>query len=280
MNVMKSNRYMIQALGLIAAAVLTGEKGLSAEFAFTCQNVRPWPGASPANCEVRDLTEQYAGGTFQVIGAGAVRIRPSQDNRITARARIEIYAASGSGASVPTSLVAVALTPSSIRATGPSLPDGAWWQTSFELFVPKAAALDLTVKNGLVDLVEIDGDISLAVENGAIEVRNCAGSIKGSTRNGTITVETPGATNESVDLRTHNGGLHLIWNGRLSGRFVLKKNWGEWNVAPAFLGAAGIASFDTKSNLLAGTIGTSAATGGFALSTNNGNISVTLGGAR
>jgi DUF4097 and DUF4098 domain-containing protein YvlB len=253
---------------------------MDTNFVFTCENLRPWPGARPASCETRDLRVAYTGEPFKIIGGGAVRLRGWQGDTIAVRARIEVY--SENGDPLPTAPVAVELTSTQVQATGPALEGNAWWQTSFEVFIPMQATVNLEVKNGLVDLADLSGAITMNINNGAIVIKRCDGAIKGSTRNGAIAFENSPAPGQSIDLHTGNGEVRFSYlqgvNGEphFTGAFELKYNWGKADISPEFVQLPAVSVTERNKTRLTGRIGGADGPGRIALSTNNGNVIVRI----
>lgn len=90
-----------------------------------------------------------------------------------------------------------------VSVSGPSHNNDDW--TAFLLIrAPKAAALDLQVKNGPLGVYSVEGKVTAHAVNGPITAKNCKGEVKLSAQNGPITAE---STSGTVELRTENGPI-------------------------------------------------------------------------
>ena len=257
---------------IVLATLLSVTKGMAMEtnFVFTCENLRPWPGAQPVNCETRDFEIPYDGGNFKVTAGGAVRIRGWDRDTIAVRARIEIY--SDDAQNISPSIVNVQITPNDLGVSGPQLEGNQWWQVSFELFVPQGISAALEVKNGLVNVADFKGSLDMNINTGAIEVRRCAGVIKGSTRNGLIQVESSSADSQNIDLRTGNGELEFNIANTYNGDFNLTQNWGSLQISQALIELPGLRIGTRDQKHFNASLGNPDSKNRIALSTNNGNV--------
>jgi DUF4097 and DUF4098 domain-containing protein YvlB len=108
-----------------------------------------------------------------------------------------------------------------VKAVGPSRSRGHGWWASFRLEVPRTAQLRLQADNGGLSLEGAAGDVELHTVNGGIHLEGGGGNVHGETINGGVHLKLAGSEwrGEGLDLRTTNGGLHLVipegYNARL-----------------------------------------------------------------
>jgi RNA polymerase sigma factor (sigma-70 family) len=95
-----------------------------------------------------------------------------------------------------------------VQATRPE-QQGSWGVSSgvsAELKVPRGAALELSTRNGPIDLTGGTGKIHLKTSNGKIQIKDSKGQLDARTSNGSIKVT--GATGR-IELKTRNGAIEI-----------------------------------------------------------------------
>ncbi len=90
------------------------------------------------------------------------------------------------------------------RATGTYRALGKSPQVDFEVAIPAAADITVSVNNGNVTVADVTGTSSIETQNGSIDVTNVKGAVTGETANGSIDVTLSQA---HLDLETDNGSI-------------------------------------------------------------------------
>jgi len=107
--------------------------------------------------------------------------------------------------------IRIEVTPTSVRATGPSTGDNRHWAVSFDVVLPRGADVSATAHNGGVYLEGLSGKVDASAVNGPVSVYGMAGDVRGRTENGPITAELRGTKwdGAGLDLQTENGPVTL-----------------------------------------------------------------------
>ena len=97
--------------------------------------------------------------------------------------------------------------------TGPSSRDR--WSAHLLIRSPKAAVLDLTMKNGPLGLYDVDGQVKIRAQNGPVTVSSCSGELDLTSQNGPLTLEN---NSGKQTVHAHNGPVTVAlsgdsWNG-------------------------------------------------------------------
>ena len=100
-----------------------------------------------------------------------------------------------------------------LGVTGPSSRNR--WSAHLLLRTPKAAALELNVKNGPLSLHSVDGHLTVQAQNGPTTVTGCSGELELRSHNGPVTLED---NSGKLNVHTDNGPVTLSlsgdsWNG-------------------------------------------------------------------
>ncbi len=77
-------------------------------------------------------------------------------------------------------------------------------QVDFEIAIPAAADITVSVNNGSITVADVIGTIDIESENGSIDATNVKGAVTGETANGSIDVTLAQA---HLDLETDNGSI-------------------------------------------------------------------------
>lgn len=165
-----------------------------------------------SHCEVREMT--IADGSSLDIDAsrnGGIAVRGWDRSDALVRARIVGYGSTDAEAQQTASEVRIETSGGRIRADGPSGTERRRWAVSFEVQVPRAAALMLNTRNGGISLQNFQGSAEIQARNGGVTLRDVGGDIRGGTRNGGITVDLSGDRwqGKGLDVATRNGGIRL-----------------------------------------------------------------------
>ena len=100
-----------------------------------------------------------------------------------------------------------------LRAEGPRRTGrNQSWSVSYEVWAPRHTDLRLTASNGGLAVDAVDARVDLETTNGGITLTDVDGDVHGSTTNGGVSVQLSGDRwyGAGLDLRTTNGGVHLV----------------------------------------------------------------------
>jgi hypothetical protein len=178
-------------------------------------------GEHARHCEVREATLPATG--LLAVDArpnGGIEVRGGDRNDVRLRVKVEATGDSEAEARALAGEVRVETT-GTVKAVGPRRSRGHGWWASFRLEVPRTAPLRLQADNGGLSLEGAAGDVELHTVNGGIHLEGGGGNVHGETVNGGVHLKLAGSEwqGEGLDLRTTNGGLHLVipdgYNARL-----------------------------------------------------------------
>ncbi len=169
-------------------------------------------GERARHCEVRESTLP-AGGLLAVDARpnGGIQVRGWDRNDVQLRIKVVATGDSEAEARALAGEVRVE-TAGTVKAVGPNQSRGRGWWASFRLDVPRTSQLRLQADNGGLSLEGLAGDVELHTVNGGIHIDGGGGHVHGETVNGGIHLKLTGTEwpGEGADLRTTNGGLHLV----------------------------------------------------------------------
>jgi DUF4097 and DUF4098 domain-containing protein YvlB len=85
------------------------------------------------------------------------------------------------------------------------------WGVSFEVRVPLKSNLEVTTRNGPIEVDNVTGTIRVEAENGPIALYGVGGDVRARAQNGPLHVELEGARWEGagLDAQTVNGPVNL-----------------------------------------------------------------------
>jgi len=95
-----------------------------------------------------------------------------------------------------------------LGVAGPSTHEH--WASHLLIRAPKAAALDLQVKNGPMGIYHVDGKLKIRAQNGPVTVIGCTGELDLSAQNGPVTLEGNGG---KQTVHAENGPVTLSLSG-------------------------------------------------------------------
>jgi len=103
-------------------------------------------------------------------------------------------------------------------------PSGDNWTVYLLIHVPKAAAIDLTTKNGPLSVKNFSGEADVQAENGPIDVDGGNGSFRVHTQNGPISVALAGTawSGKGLQADAQNGPLSLNVPAGFQSSFVVE----------------------------------------------------------
>jgi DUF4097 and DUF4098 domain-containing protein YvlB len=169
--------------------------------------------ARARHCEVRATTVAAAGGVIAVDAGrnGGIAIRGADVNTITVIAKITTSARTQAEADEIARQVKINITPTQVGADGPDQTNHRNWYVSFDVIVPRAAAVAARTQNGGVSLERLTGRSEAHAVNGPVSVREMAGDVTGRTQNGPVIAVLTGAKwqGTGLDLQTQNGPVNL-----------------------------------------------------------------------
>lgn len=89
------------------------------------------------------------------------------------------------------------------------------WTIYLLIRTPKASSIDLQVKNGPLEMYEVNGKLKVHAQNGPIELRDFSGDAEINAQNGPVDVEGSGG---NIQLHAQNGPISISlkgksWNG-------------------------------------------------------------------
>jgi DUF4097 and DUF4098 domain-containing protein YvlB len=165
------------------------------------------------HCEVR-RTAVRAGKAMLAIDAGqngGVSVVGGDVDSVIVVAKITTTGDSDADAAEIARQVKIEVTPTMIRADGPSIGHRHGWWVSFDVTVPRAADVSVDTHNGPISLEGMTGRVEASAVNGPLSVYDMAGDVTGRTQNGPITAELRGKSwsGRGLDLQTQNGPVTL-----------------------------------------------------------------------
>jgi hypothetical protein len=95
-----------------------------------------------------------------------------------------------------------------VGVTGPSSHNR--WSAHLLVKAPRAAAMELQVRNGPMGLFHVDGNLKVRAVNGPITVRGCTGELDLSAENGPVSLEENAGKQK---VTTRNGPINIDLNG-------------------------------------------------------------------
>lgn len=201
---------------LAATTSLAAQSDRGARFMENCRNNR---NDDERFCETRNVT-LAATRALTVDGRsnGGVSIHGWDRNEIQVLAMIQANAESVDEAQAIARQVQVLTNGGEIRSDGPRTDRRESWSVSFEVWAPRGTDLSLLANNGGISIESMAAKIEAETQNGGISLKDVQGDVRGRTVNGGITAELTGDRwiGAGLDLRTSNGGVHLVIPERYS----------------------------------------------------------------
>jgi hypothetical protein len=196
---------------ILVASTAAAQSDPAARFMENCRNNR-WSD-NERFCETRSFTVA-AGKSLTVDGRanGGISVHGWDRADIQVLAMVQGQADSQSDAQGLVKGVNILTNGSEIRADGPSTDRRESWSVSYEIWVPRRTELALSANNGGITVESMASKMDLDTQNGGLTLRDVAGDVRGRTVNGGITAELNGDRwlGGGLDLRTTNGGVHLV----------------------------------------------------------------------
>jgi hypothetical protein len=165
------------------------------------------------HCEVRTTTVRAGGGTISMDAGqnGSIAIRGGDVETITVIAKIATTASTQGEAEAIAKQVKITVTPTQITSDGPDQTNHRNWYVSFDVIVPRSAAVIARTHNGGVSLEGLTGRSEAHAVNGPVSVYNMSGEVIGRTQNGPVVADLQGTKwqGAGLDLQTTNGPVNL-----------------------------------------------------------------------
>lgn len=199
------------ALSLTFAAGAAAQSTSATRFLDNCRRNRS---DREQFCETRDLT-LAAVKTLNVDGRenGGITVHAWDKNEIQVVGMVQVQASTMNEAQSIAREIAITSGSGIIRADGPRTRErNQSWSVSFEIWAPRHTELGLTANNGGISVDGMDSRMTLETVNGGLTLTDVDGDVRGATVNGGVTAELKGDRwrGNGLDLRTSNGGVHLL----------------------------------------------------------------------
>jgi len=197
---------------------------------MTCQN-GSYDSDGVRHCEVREQTVAAIGRlSVDANRNGGVTVKGWLRNEVLVRARVEASAENEGAAANLASRVSIDGSGGQVRANGPESVDNnnSWWSVSYEIFVPQNTDLNLTARNGGINISDVRGQIRFEGRNGGVHLKRLAGDVSGSTANGGVQAELTGTTwdGRQLEVSTRNGGVSVTMPSSYSARIQAESERG------------------------------------------------------
>jgi DUF4097 and DUF4098 domain-containing protein YvlB len=164
-------------------------------------------------CETRNVTLPPT-QSLNVDGRdnGGITVHGWDKNQIEIVAMIQAQAETEAGAASIAKEILVTARNGAVRADGPDTHRRESWSVSYEVWAPRRTELSLTAQNGGISVDGVSSRMEMETVNGGLNLVDVDGDVRGTTVNGGVTAELHGDrwTGAGLDLRTSNGGVHLI----------------------------------------------------------------------
>lgn len=165
------------------------------------------------HCEVRRSAVRAGTGTLNLDAGqnGGISVVGGDVDSVIVVAKITTQGYTDSEAADLAKQVAIEVSPTTVRASGPRSSGRRNWWVSFDVTVPRASNLIAETHNGPISLEGLNGRVEASAVNGPITVYDMAGDVTGRTQNGPITAELRGTkwNGRGLDLQTQNGPVTL-----------------------------------------------------------------------
>jgi DUF4097 and DUF4098 domain-containing protein YvlB len=208
-------------LGLVlSASALPAQRNRPARWLDDCRDRRGRD--YDVFCETREV-RLAATRSLSVDGRenGGVTVHGWDRNEILVVAMIQAQDNSESEARDLAKQINILTTGGDVRADGPRRTGRRQsWSVSYDISVPRHTELRLSANNGGLSVDGVDARMDLETTNGGLTLTDVDGDVRGSTTNGGVTVQLVGDRwrGPGLDVRTTNGGVHLIVPSNYSAR--------------------------------------------------------------
>lgn len=222
-------------LCLAASAALAQSE--NSRYSLTCRDDGNNYGSSRArHCEVKEQTLP-GGGALDVDASqnGGISVKGWERNEVLVRYRVQTQAPTQAAADNLASQIQLSTSGGQVRATGPEPAGNAYWDVSYEIFVPRQSSLSLHTHNGGISVTDVSGRVQFEATNGGVALKRLGGNVSGETVNGGLAVELTGNTwdGEGLDVKTTNGGLSVSVPENYSAHLETGTVNGGLNISPS-----------------------------------------------
>jgi Putative adhesin len=216
-----------------AAALAQGENSRSS---LTCNDGSNYGNSRARHCEVKEQT-LAGGGALDVDASqnGGISVKGWERNEVLVRYRVQTQAQTQAEADNLASQIQLSTAGGQIRANGPEPAGRAYWDVSYEIFVPRQSSLSLHTHNGGISVTDVSGRVQFEATNGGVALKRLGGNVSGETVNGGLAVELTGSTweGEGLDVKTTNGGLSVSVPENYSAHLETGTVNGGLNISPS-----------------------------------------------
>jgi DUF4097 and DUF4098 domain-containing protein YvlB len=213
----------------LPAAAQTRDRNRSGDMGCNDQ----YGGDRASFCEMREATLPGANPIDIDAGRnGGIRIRGWDRNDVLVRAKVAGWGDTDADARAIVRGVQVETTGGRVRAYGPDRSDSGNWSVSYEVQVPRAAALTLETHNGGISIADFRGTATFHAQNGGVTLTDVGGDLRGGTTNGGVTVDLSGDRwdGAGLDVETKNGGVRLTVPSNFSAELETATTHGRLNI--------------------------------------------------
>ncbi|MDE3216717.1 MAG: DUF4097 family beta strand repeat protein, partial [Gemmatimonadota bacterium] len=200
------------ALTLTAAAPARAQQDRAQQWLARCRDRDGW-GDRGRFCDVRNFTVDRPGASVRVDAGpnGGVDVFGWDKPSMLVVARIQANGDDDADARNVAGRITIDVGAAGAHADGPSAEGHRGWSVSYDVYLPRATALDVTSHNGGVSVTGVNARQDLSTVNGGIQLADVAGDVHAETTNGGVSAVLSGTAwqGAGLDLRTTNGGVTL-----------------------------------------------------------------------
>ena len=201
---------LVTALSFDVGVAALAQSDRAERFIDDCRHSR---GDRAQFCETRELGLPLA-KSLTVDGRqnGGITVHAWDRNETKVTALVRANAETEAEAQDIAKQIVISTAGADVRANGPRSRDDESWSVSYEIWAPRHTDLSLTASNGGIAVDGMDARMQLETVNGGLKLTDVAGDVRGTTVNGGVTAELSGDrwNGAGLDLRTSNGGVHLV----------------------------------------------------------------------
>lgn len=210
---------VVAVLICLAGTQTFAQDSRAARFMDNCRRNR---GDDEQFCETRNVTLAPT-QALNVDGRdnGGITVHGWDKNQIEIVAMIQARAETQAEAENIAKEIIVTARNGQVRADGPDRQRRhESWSVSYEVYAPRHTELSLVAQNGGISVEGVNSRIDLETVNGGLNLADVDGDVRGTTVNGGVTAELHGDrwNGAGLDLRTSNGGVHLVIPSNYSAR--------------------------------------------------------------
>jgi hypothetical protein len=179
-----------------------------------------WPAASCSDLHFefdgRDALTQSEEKTISKAEAPTLRVQAESNGGLQVQGwdqntySVTLCKAARSGSDADSVLSQIKLTFSGgvVGVNGPSSHQD--WAAHLLIKAPRAAVMDLGVRNGPMGLFQVEGNLKVRAENGPITVSGCKGELDITAQNGPVSLE---ENSGKLNVQTQNGPISIALKG-------------------------------------------------------------------